>query len=368
MPPKRQSSRREFLKGRAAVNALGDLAQGGDEPNLPPIESGSEGYLVHLHRRAMACQFQVFINAGQHEGATEAAIEALDLVDLLEAQLTVYRDDSEVSLLNQLAGSNPQRVEPRLFALLQQSVDLFRETDGAFDITSGPLSKVWGFYRREGQLPDDEALQEALDLVGSNLLELDEQELTLRFTRPDVELNLGSIGKGYALDRCGELLTDAGVADFLFHGGRSSILARGNQGIDSGQVGWTVGLGHPLWKDRRLAEVRLVNQALGTSGSGTQFFRHRGKRYGHILDPRTGQPARGVLSASVVAPTAALADALATAFYVMGPQAMQAYCVSHREIGAVLTLPGRVSGKIEIQSANLSDEQLMNLDESGRSG
>ena len=119
-----------------------------------------------------------------------------------------------------------------------------------------------------------------------------------------------------------------------------------------------VGVRHPLRVDRRLAELRLRNQALGTSGSGTQFFRHQGKRYGHILDPRTGQPAEEVLSVTVMAPTAASADALSTAFYTLGPDAALDYCESRPEIGMLMMVPSRDGHTFDIATAGIAAEDL----------
>ncbi len=281
------SNRREFLRGQAAVKALSNLAQAavGDAPQHDTGPS-PQPYLVQMKRWAMACDFELYLNAGQYAEATEVGLQALDLVEALEAQLTVYRDSSEMVQINRSAAAGPVTVEPRLFALLAMAQVLNRETGGAYDITSGPLSKVWGFFRRAGGIPAEHDLQAALANVGGSRVELDPLSLTVRFSQPGVELNLGSIGKGYALDRCEELMTSAGIHDFLWHGGRSSVLARGSSGADRPDGGgWIVGVGDPLGGDRRLAEIRLSNRALATSGSSVQFFRYQGKRYGHILDP-----------------------------------------------------------------------------------
>ena len=124
----------------------------------------------------------------------------------------------------------------------------------------------------------------------------------MQFSRPDFEINLGSIGKGYALDRCAELLDAAGIHDFLLHGGASSVLARGSHAALLPETGWLVGVPDPLRPRRRLGQLRVVDRALATSGAGVQFFVDDERRYGHILDPRTGQPATVVVSATVVAP------------------------------------------------------------------
>jgi thiamine biosynthesis lipoprotein len=133
--------------------------------------------------------------------------------------------------------------------------------------------------------------------------------------REGIEFNLGAIGKGYAVDQACETLLSHGVTDYLVHGGRSSIRASGCHGeLD----GWPIGLRNPLLPDKPFATLLLKDAAIGTSGTAIQWFRHEGKRYGHILDPRSGWPVESLLSVSVIAPDAALADALSTAFFVLG--------------------------------------------------
>jgi len=210
----REPSRRDFLSGRAVAKAAQDAA-------LAAVDAGAESaearrppaYLLHVGRSIMACEFEIMLNAGEHPDGPEAALRALDCAESLEAQLTVYRDSSEVSRLNALAAEQPVVVERGLFELLSLAVELGRETDEAFDITSGPLSKVWGFYRRAGRVPADEELQAALRQVGQRHLEFDAERQSVRFRRRGLEINLGAIGKGYALDRCADILQAAGVTE-----------------------------------------------------------------------------------------------------------------------------------------------------------
>ena len=158
--------------------------------------SAAPTYLMQISRRAMATDFEIYLNAGQHGRAAEAALQALDLVEQLEGQMTVYRPHSEVMDVNRRAADGPVAVEGRLFQILQLAVRLSQETGGAFDLTAGPLSRTWGFYRREGQLPDAESLQQALARVGYRWLELDDQQHTIRFLQRGVEINLNAVGKG----------------------------------------------------------------------------------------------------------------------------------------------------------------------------
>lgn len=364
-------SRRDFLAGRAVSQAAQAAARAAADKALAENAAGMErrppSYVLHVGRPVMACEFEIMLNAGEHPEGPDAALRALDLADSLESQLTVYRDTSEVSRLNKQAAREPVLIEKGLFDLLSLATRIGIETDAAFDITSGPLSKAWGFYRRAGRLPNEEELAAARERVGHHHLVLDAERQTVAFRRPGVEINLGAIGKGYALDRCADSLTREGIGNFLIHGGTSSILGRGSRaGLMEGESGWLVAVRHPLRPDQRLAEVRLRDRALGTSGSASQFFFHQGRRLGHVLDPRTGWPAEQVLSATVLAPTAALADALSTAFYVMGPDGAAAYCAARPEIGALLILPDSRAGATRITLVNVSDADCKLLDETAR--
>jgi thiamine biosynthesis lipoprotein len=206
---------------------------------------------------------------------------------------------------------------------------LYRATDGAFDITSGPLTRCWGFLRREGRIPEPDELEAARSRVGMHNIFLDRGKMTVRFARPGIEINLGSIGKGYALDRVNSLMRGRGVRSALISGGSSSLIAIGNNG--SGDD-WAVGIRHPVLKNSRIAKLALSDRAMATSGSAEQCFEKDGKRYGHIIDPRSGVPATGILSVTVIAPSAARADALATAFFIEGRKLAEHYCSAHPEI------------------------------------
>jgi thiamine biosynthesis lipoprotein len=204
--------------------------------------------------------------------------------------------------------------------------ELCHETGGAFDITSGPLSLCWGFLRRQGRIPNPDEIEAAKALIGGDKLLLDREAGAVRFARPGVEINLGSIGKGYALDRIAAMMRKS-VRSALLSAGSSSICAIGRGA--NGHSSWIVGVRHPGNKEKRLAVVQLRDAALSTSGGEEQFFEYGGKRYGHIIDPRTGWPAGETASVTVIAQSAAVTDALATAFYVGGPGLAASYCDAH---------------------------------------
>ena len=303
----------------------------------------------------MACQFEILLPATT-PSAVEAASAALDEIDRLEDQMTVYRDTSEVSRINLRAATTPMHVEGRLFGLFETALRLTEETDGAFDMAAGALVKAWGFFRGPKRVPPPDELASVLERVGSRHVVLDRERRTIEFRRPGVELNLGAIGKGYALDRTAELLRrDWNITAAILHGGQSSVYAIGGEkGVGSllceapsgpsrqktpdpfFSDSWLVAISHPLKPGEQIATVRLRDAALGTSGATMQFFEAGGRRFGHILDPRSGWPADGQACVSVIAPTAAEADALSTAFYILGPDSARDYCTRHPEFGAVV--------------------------------
>jgi thiamine biosynthesis lipoprotein len=306
-------------------------------------------------REAMACRFEIVFNAGEVADATALACEALDLVDEIENAFSVYRDTSDLAILNATAAAGWQPVSHEVFALLARARELHDRTGGGFDVAAGSLVRVWGFLQRQGRIPSDDALAAALANAGMRYVELDPETRRVRFTRPGVELNPGAIGKGWAVDRAVDWLAERGVGSVLVHGGLSSVRARGVQGPAlPGRRGWPVGVRHPLRPGVRMATVALADRALGTSGSGTQFFVDRGRKLGHILDPRSGRPASGVLSATVLAPDAATADALATALYVLGPAGLDGVAPAGGDVAAILVLPSPAAGCVGVVTANLA--------------
>ena len=365
----RPSNRRDFLSGRAAARAIGD-AVNSISASAPDANASAgslqrqSAYLEEYSKPAMACQFQLLFNMHQYPQSGAATGEAFELIDQLEDQMTVYRDHSEISQLNRTAFQHPVKTEHRLFELLQTAKEIHRETDGAFDVTAGQLSKLWGFEQRSAKIPDQRAIQTTLQTVGSQHITLDTTAQTISLTTEGVKINLGGIGKGYAIDRTGGLLRMEGISDFAIHGGQSSVLCAGNNVTENqrsgkdAQTGWPIGLSHPVLPEIRLATFHLKDQALGTSGSGRQGFFHEGKRFGHIIDPRTGWPADRFLSTTVISPSAALSDALATAFFVMTLEEIETYCRTHTDVAAVITIgdPAAGRGDVELVWFNIGEE------------
>ena len=350
-----EPNRRDFLTGRAirsqverAGEELADQIAAADR--IAP----AGGQTVRLTTRAMACDFSAIMNPRPSEEVMLAS-DALNLVHDLERQMSVYRPDSELSEINRRAPHEAVEVEPQLFELLVRAKRLSEETGGAFDPTSGPLVAQWRKCRSEGRIPIQPEIDACLERTGVGHVILDEANRTVRYDREGVEFNLGAIGKGYALDRAGALLRERGLHDWLLHGGHSSILGHGDHNRTGG---WPVGVRDPLFPQEQLATILLKDAAIGSSGSGTQFFRHAGQRYGHILDPRTGWPVEGVLSVTVLAPTAAEADALSTAIFVMGVENACAFCNNYSRIGVLLIPPPRRGRTLEPLVFGIPDDQL----------
>jgi thiamine biosynthesis lipoprotein len=257
----------------------------------------------------MACRFEITLS-DEHAARVPAALAALAEADRLEAALTIFRPTSEVMRLNAAAHAADAIVSDELFALLDRCRALHAETGGAFDVTSLPLSRAWGFLARRPARPSDDVLAEARRAVGMERVALDPGRRAVRFLGPGMAVNFGSIGKGYAVQRIAGALTALGAGDALVSAGGSSIAAVGSRRWPVDVVARAAG--------RTIARVGLRRAALGTSGAGEQFVDVDGVCRAHVIDPRTGWPVAGVLSASVVTDDAADADALATACFVGG--------------------------------------------------
>ena len=282
-------------------------------PDIPTIP-------VRLARPAMATRFEWVLWGQTPERLRAAGEEALDEVDALEAALSRYRGTSDIGRVNAGAAAGPVRVSPNTFGLLERARSLTDATDGAFDITVGALLRAWGFVGNTGRKPSAETVRRARDAAGWNRVRLDASAFSVTFDHPDVELDLGAIGKGYALDRAMDLLTEAGVPHALLHGGTSSILARG-LAPDGGP--WRVGL-PPATKPGNgptsppVTPVSLQETSLSVSAVWGKSFAEAGEVFGHVLDPRIGEPVRRARCAAVMGEEAAVSDALSTALLVLG--------------------------------------------------
>jgi thiamine biosynthesis lipoprotein len=272
-------------------------------------------------REVMGCTGTVRA-CGQDAAELPAIVgAALDEIDRVDRLMSHYRRDSPLSQLNREAANGPVRVEPELLDFLAECLRWSRESEGAFDVTVGPLMKAWGFFRDEGRVPGREELARAVEVVGYHHVVLDREGGTARFDRPGVELDLGGIGKGYAVDRAVSLLCRRGIASALVNLGGSSVYGLG---APPGEKAWEIGIQDPTDPAKTALTVPLRDRALSISGGYQRFFEKDGVTYAHVMDPRTGHPVQGLLGVAVLTATATDGDALDNVFFVQGLEAARA--------------------------------------------
>lgn len=276
----------------------------------------SELVLHKVERTLMATPWAVTIVGGDAERARAAGERALDEVARLEALLSEWQPDSEISRVNRAAGGAPVKVGPELLACVRASLEIARWSDGAFDISWASLRGLWDFSARSAHVPPSPArVRERLPLWNYRNIVIDEAAGTLLLRQPGVQIGLGGVAKGYALDRAGAVLQEAGFTNYvLFAGGQ--VLVHGRRGDRP----WRIGIQHPRAAGQ-FAYVELTEGSVATSGDYEHAYRHGGRTYHHILDPKTGFPSRRSAAVTLVAPTALWADAVDTALFVMGPKA-----------------------------------------------
>ncbi len=276
--------------------------------------------LIRLEQSAEAMGSAYSIAAyGYDRDKMETAVEAaFDEVRRLDSMLSNYKPDSEWSEVNREAASHPAHVSSELFQLLSACQRYSRESEGAFDISVGPLMKVWGFYKGTGHLPHRAEIMAAMTNVGYRHVHLDAANQTVSFDRQGVELDPGGIGKGYAVDRMVNVLKAKGITIALVAASGSSIYGLGAP--PSEPRGWRITIRNPKDEHQSVAEVFLKNESMSTSGSYEKFFVAEGHVYSHIMDPRTGYPAPGMLSVSIVTPRNLDSEAWGKPFFINGRQ------------------------------------------------
>jgi FAD:protein FMN transferase len=265
---------------------------------------------------AMGSTYTVELYGTDRVAMEDAADTAFDEVRRLDNLLSNYKKDSELSQVNEHAAQAPMKISPELFQVIESCLEYSRQSEGAFDLTVGPLMRVWGFYKGSGHLPHRAEVQAAMTKVGYRHVHLDRAARTVWFDRPGVELDPGGIGKGYAVDRMVSVLRQKGVRTALVAGSGSSIYGMGAP--PDQPRGWKVEIKNPWDSSKTVAEVVLKDMSMSTSGSYEKFFRAEGKTYAHIMDPRTGFPAQGSVSVSVIAPRTIDSEAWAKPYFVNG--------------------------------------------------
>ena len=285
--------------------------------------------MQRFSHEAMATTFEVMVVHEDTRYAQQAAAAAFDELDRLEGDLSRFIENSDIARINNLPANQPLRIGPAAFECLQLSARICAETNGAFDITIGSLLACWLSEDKTMRSPSKKQLNLARQHTGMHLIKLDEAQHTAELLASPVQIDLGGIGKGYALDRMAELLREWNIDTALIHGGFSSVLALDRP---PGTKGWPLTLSRPAAPEagrQTIARIDVENRAVG--GSGLQ----KGQ---HIIDPRTAKPVEGKSAAWACAHDAATADALSTAFMVMAPDEIEQYCSRQPKVLAIVAL------------------------------
>lgn len=346
-----QPRTRNWIVASAALSALGaltlywqsttsstDARPGRDAPAPPPAaapKAAGAGSLAppvqpelhRLERRMMGTVWIIMIAGGDAQAARDAMSGALDEVDRLEGVLSEWRPDSEVSAVNRAAGREPVHIGQDMLTCMKASLAIARWSDGAFDVSWAALRDLWDFGPdSRHQPPSEQQVRARLPLWNWRNIELDEQKSTLFLKRAGMQIGLGGVAKGYAADRAGEVLLRAGFNDFLvFAGGQ--VLVHGKRG----ERPWRVGIQHPRDPAAYFGFVEVSGGSVSTSGDYEHSFFHEGRRYHHIIDPKTGFPSDKTASVTLVASTGLWADAADTAVFILGPE---------RGLAALASAPG----------------------------
>jgi len=293
------------------VLLLLQVATAADKTDLLRLEASAE---------AMGSVYSVVLYDEDRNKMESAADDAFQEARRLDALLSNYRPESEWSKINREAAEHPVAVSKELFDLLVACVEYSRSSEGAFDITVGPLMNVWGFYKGTGHLPQPGEVKHALAQLGYKNLLLDVGNRTIAFAKPGMDLDPGGVGKGYAVDKMVEILKKDGIRTALVSGGGSSIYGLG---APPDEPGWKIQIKNPYNEFQHVADVTLKNESLSTSGSYEKFFVAEGKTWSHIMDPRTGFPAGAnkaepTLSVSVIAPRTLDSEVWAKPYFING--------------------------------------------------
>jgi thiamine biosynthesis lipoprotein len=302
---------------------------------------GAPLYHHEASRLSMACVYAIDAYGPDAAALPRILDEAFDEVDRIDRLMSHYKADSPLSRLNREAAAHPVAVEPELFDFITEAMRYDRESGGAFDITVGPLMKAWGFFRGEGRMPSDAELAAARRHVGAAHVVLNPRDRTIAFDEAGVELDLGGIAKGYAVDRVVRLLRARRIAAALVSSGGSTIYGLG---APPGRAGWDVTIQDPIDSRKTAMTVTLQDRAVSVAGSSEKSFESGGVRYSHIMDPRTGRPAQGVLGVAVLAGSGTAGDALDDALFVMGVERGRAYVRRLRATRAIFFLPDSTRG------------------------
>ncbi len=300
-----------------------------------PVSSASpeQPVMYQEARRLMWTKFEIIAYGSVRAQLAEAAEAAFEEIDRLDRQMSNYSETSELSYINRNAAREEVIVEKELFDFLKASLDFSRSTEGSFDVTVGPLMKAWGFFDNKGRVPDAAELKDLMTRVGFRHVIVNEKTHSIRFDHEGVEIDLGGIAKGYAVDRAAAILKASGVRSAFISSGSSSICAIGSP---PGQKAWPVDVSDPLDRSQKLERIDLKDSSISTSACREKTFESAGKTYCHIMDPRIGRPIVGLVSATIITESGVEAEVFSKALMVMGIEKARQFLKLHRNVKAIL--------------------------------
>lgn len=264
--------------------------------------------------KLMGTRFEITVVAPNEDIGYINIDEAVSEVKRIEKIISSWDENSETSLINKNAGIKPVKVCPELFGLIERSKKISEITDGAFDISYASMDNIWKFDGTMKRAPSKAEIQRSISKIGHEKILLDSDKLTVYLAEPGMRIGFGAIGKGYAADRAKELLVSKQVKGGIINA--SGDLT--TWGTKATGEKWLVGIANPLSKDKVFSWLPVIESSVATSGNYEKYIIFNGKKYSHIIDPRTGYPTEGINSVSVFAKNAELCDALATAVFIMG--------------------------------------------------
>lgn len=261
----------------------------------------------------MGSDFEITVVAKTQLEADKQIAIAIGEISRIEALISSWKTTSETSNINKNAGVNPVKVSEELFSLIQRALKISNLTDGAFDISYASMDKLWKYDGSMTQMPSKEAIKKSVAKVGYQDIIVDPKNSTVFLKNKGMKIGFGAIGKGYAADKAKKLLISNGVSGGIINAS-GDINSWGSKPSGSS---WQVAITNPLNKNKAFAMLP-IKDAVVTSGNYEKYVTFNSRRYSHIIDPRTGYPSQGIISVTVFAPKAELADALATSVFVMG--------------------------------------------------
>jgi len=283
------------------------------------------------YRYVMGTSVEVQAFGGDAAARRDAIDEAFAAFADVDHLMSNYRDDSELALLNRSGASEAVAVSDPMFAVLDAARRVSAASHGAFDVTVGPLVRLWGFHEKQPHVPTGAELARVRPLVDYRHVVLDAAQRTVHFARPGIELDLGGIAKGFAVEIAADVLRRRGLGGFIDAGGNQYLL-----GTPPGKRTWSVGIRNPDARDRVLGVVETGETSVSTSSDDANFLVADGRKYGHLLDPRTLRPSTASLSATIFSRDGTLADAMSKAAFILGPEAGLALVDSFPGTSAVI--------------------------------